>query len=169
MQRQNTSVCSLNKRVERYSKAVRSRDSLLRQRVGLYLTHSILIWEISSEQPISLTGQTISNGMRLTARHCLTLRTRLTKRWLSSITYSSYWVVRWKRYTNMHRLIRLSLRVTFLSVLIAMAVTYGQNHVTSILTVRQVLHLMTSQWMVRTGVSLLTTGMRWLRTVVSGG
>ena len=31
-----------------------------------------------------------------------------------------------------------------------MAVTYGQNHVTSTLTGRRVLHLMTSQWMVRT-------------------
>ena len=88
MRRMNTSVCSLNRKVLRYSKALLSRPSLLKQRVGSCLTHNILIWEISSEQPTSLTGQTISNGMRLTARHCLILRTRLTRRWLSSTMYS---------------------------------------------------------------------------------
>ena len=80
MRRMNISICFLNRRVLRYSKAVLSKPSLLKLRVGLCLTHNILIWEISSAQPISLTGQIISNGMKQTARHCLTLRIRLIRR-----------------------------------------------------------------------------------------
>ena len=121
---------------------------------------------MSTEHLISLSGKAMRNIMLGKLKpSVLNISQMLISGVLSNIISTFSFL----KYATMRIPVGLSLRETCLSVSVVQASMHGSILSFSIWIHRQVLRLMHSLLMVRTGVSLLITGKRWRKTVMHGG